>query len=109
MNRYKYLKKLVEVYEVTDEVTGGSLSVTVTDGNSKIYFDLDARGTMLSDSVQKCIDLLKELITIDCYSSVVREGEEPGKVIVTKQVEAKFTKRKAQNSSFLPTDKGETA
>lgn len=108
MNKYKYLKKIIEMYEITDHSTGGIFSVIVTQNNDKISFSLDTSGAILSDSVSKCVELLKELVVVDCYNSVVREDEKPGKVIVAKQIEAKFTQRKAKKNSVTPRDKGET-
>ena len=110
MSKLQYLVKTVETYEVIDKRTKGEFGISVTERRSGIHYQLSTNGVaMLSESLSECAELLKELVQVDCYNSVVRKGEKEGKINVVKNVTANVTKLDKlieQRNSILPQQKG---
>jgi hypothetical protein len=79
MIKLKYLTKTVEIYKVQDPKTKAEFEVVVTESPKGIYYEIALDGCMFSDGINQCIELLQELVQVDCYNSVVRKGEKDGK------------------------------
>jgi len=103
MNKLNYLIETKERYQVYDDT--GSFTISVIESKDGIHYDIKTEGRMSSESLSKCADLLKELIQIDCYNSVVRKGEQEGKIEVVKKVTARLDKLLEQRNSFIPKNK----
>ncbi len=79
MNKYGHLIKVTEIYAVKDPVTRGEFEVIVTESESKIHYQMDIQGVFSSSGISVCIDLLKQLVTADCFSVHAQEGEKEAK------------------------------
>lgn len=75
MNKLNYIKQIVETYEIEDPNTRAELSVTVTEGIKGIYFEMHHTRVMSPDGIDKCIELLEQLVQRDCFNSVPRKSD----------------------------------
>lgn len=103
MNKLNHLIETKECYQIYDD--SGSFTIAVIESKNGIHYDIQTHGLLSSESLSKCADLLKELIQIDCYNSVVRKGEQEGKIEGVKKVTARLDKLLEQRNSFIPKNK----
>lgn len=105
MNKLKHLVKTVETYQVIDKQTKACFNIVSTERSEGVHFNISAIGEMRAEALSECIELLQQLIQIDCYSAVVRNGEQKGKIKVTKNVTTSISRLDSlikQRDSIIP-------
>jgi hypothetical protein len=100
MSKLSYLIETKERYRICDAT--GSFTISVIESSGGVHYGMETQGVMSPGSLSKCVDLLRELIQIDCYNSVVRAGEKKGSIKVAKKVTARLDKLLQQRDSFTP-------
>ena len=103
MPKSDYLIETKDVYQIFDDT--GDFNIAVIESNGGVHYDITSHGLLSSESLAKCAELLKELIHVDCYNSVVRKGEAQGNLKVVKKVTARLEKLLEQRNSFVPKNK----
>ena len=99
MSKLNHLIETKEKYQI--EEAGGCFTISVIESKEGIHYDIKTYGILSSQSLAKCADLLKELIQIDCYNSVVRKDEAPGKIKVAKKVTARLDELLEQRNKVI--------